>query len=135
MSIKEMIQEHPDVGADYNEALGEAVRHALYGAAITNACADACLAQVDEDRSECIRRCLDASDACTAFYRMASRRTGGNVAAIEAIGAATIIACEACHEICSMHEDDHCKRCTRMCEEVIADIRKALQVMTGSSKN
>ena len=132
MSIKEMIQDHPAVGDDYNEELGEAVKHAMYGAAIINSCADACLAEPNaSERAECIRRCLDASDACTAFYRMASRRTGGNVAAIKAIGAATIIACEQCYELCSMHDDAHCKRCARMCEEVIADVKKAVQLMAN----
>ena len=29
MSIKEMISEHPSVGADYNEQLAEAVKQAL----------------------------------------------------------------------------------------------------------
>ena len=86
MSIKEMIQDHPAVGSsggdDYNEQLGEAVKHAMYGAAIMNSCANACLAESNAaERTECIRRCLDASDACTAFYRIGSRRTGGNVPA------------------------------------------------------
>ncbi len=130
MSIKEMIQDHPQVGGDYNDALGEAVKHAMYGAAIMNSCADACLAESDaKERAECIRRCLDASDACTAFYRMASRRTGGNVTAIKAIGMATIVACEACLEHCSMHDDAHCKRCARMCNEVIRDVKAALETM------
>ena len=133
MSIKEMIQDHPAVGADYTEALGEAVKHAMYGAAIMNSCADACLAEDNaSERAECIRRCLDASDACTAFYRMGSRRTGGNVKAIKAQGAATIVACEQCHELCKMHDDAHCKRCTKMCEEVIADVKKALKEMDSS---
>ncbi|RDC60573.1 hypothetical protein HME9302_01784 [Alteripontixanthobacter maritimus] len=127
MSIKEMIQDHPAVGDGYNEQLGEAVKHAMYGAAIMNSCADACLAEDNaKERAECIRRCLDASDACTAFYRMGSRRTGGNVAAIKAIGAATIIACEQCLEHCSKHDDPHCTRCATMCREVIEDVTKAI---------
>jgi len=130
MSIKEMIQDHPAVGDDYNEQLGEAVKHAMYGAAIINSCADACLAEDNaKERAECIRRCLDASDACTAFYRIGSRRTGGNVATIKAAGAAAIIACEKCHELCKMHDDPHCKRCTTMCEEVIEDVKNAVQVL------
>ena len=130
MSIKEMIQDHPAVGSDYNDALGEAVKHAMYGAAIMNSCADACLAEGDiEERRECVRHCLDASDACTAFYRMASRRTGGNVPTIKAIAEATIMACEQCHEHCNKHDDAHCKRCATMCEEVIADVKKALTEM------
>ena len=130
MSIKEMISEHPQVGADYNDELGEAIKHAMYGAAIMNSCADACLAEDSvADRRQCVRRCLDASDACTAFYRMASRRTGGNVPAIKAMGEALIAAVEACHQDCSMHDDAHCKRCTRMCEEVLRDVKAALDVM------
>ena len=74
MSIKEMINEHPQVGDDYNDQLGEAIKHAMYGAAIMNSCADACLA-LDDDRAECIRRCLDASDACTATRRTLTRHT------------------------------------------------------------
>ena len=133
MSIKEMIQDHPAVGDDYTEALGEAVKHAMYGAAIMNSCADACLAEDNvATRRECVRRCLDASDACTAFYRMGSRRTGGNVKAIKAQGAATIIACEQCLEHCKMHDDAHCKRCSTMCEEVIRDVRTALKDMDSS---
>ena len=127
MSIREMIQEHPDVGDEYTAELGEAIKHAMYGAAIINSCADACLAEPDaKERAECIRRCLDASDACTAFYRVASRRTGENIPTVKAVGAACVIACEQCHALCSMHDDPHCKRCTRMCEEVIEDVKKAL---------
>ena len=134
MSIKEMIQDHPQVGDDYNPQLGEAVKHAMYGAAIINSCADACLAEADAaDRAECIRRCLDASDACTAFYRMGSRRTGRNVIAIRAMGMAAIVACEQCHDLCSMHEDRHCKRCAQMCSEVIEDVKKAVAAMKQES--
>ena len=132
MSIKEMISEHPQVGADYNDELGEAVKHTMYGAAIMNSCADACLAEGNvAERAECIRRCLDASDACTAFYRMASRRTGGNVAAIKAMGEAVIVAVEACHEHCSMHDDAHCKRCAQMCRECAEDCRKAAATISA----
>ena len=82
MSIKEMISEHPSVGADYNEQLAEAVKHAMYCAAICNSCADACSAE-DGDMAACIRSCSDCSDICTATYRVATRRTAGNVAVIE----------------------------------------------------
>ena len=130
MSIKEMIQDHPAVGADYTAELGEAVKHAMYGAAIMNSCADACLAEPNAgERAQCIRRCLDASDACTAFYRMGSRRTGGNVPAIKAMGAATVIACEQCLAECENHSDAHCTRCAKMCREVIEDVKKALHLM------
>jgi hypothetical protein len=128
-----MLKEHPLVGGDHDDQLGEAVKHAMYGAAIMNACADACLAEPDaEDRAECIRRCLDASDACTAFYRIASRRVGGHVRTIKAVGASAIIACEECHALCKEHEDAHCQRCARMCEEVIRDTKAAVQGLVDS---
>ena len=57
---------------------------------------------------------------------MGSRRTGQNVLAIRAQGLATIVACEQCHDLCSMHDDRHCRRCTQICEEVIRDIKAAL---------
>ncbi len=134
MSIKEMIKDHPQVGGDYNEQLGEAVKHTMYGAAIMNSCADACLAEPNAgERAQCIRRCLDASDACTAFYRMASRRTGGNVAAIKAMGEAVLVAVEGCHAECSMHEDAHCRRCERMYRECMEDCVKALEGMVEAA--
>ena len=34
--------------------------------------------------SACIRACSDCADICTATYRVATRRTAGNVAVIEA---------------------------------------------------
>ena len=73
MSIEKMISEHPDVGGDFNPALGLAVRHAMYCAAICNSCADACSAE-EMDMRQCIRLCMDCSDVCEATYRVASRR-------------------------------------------------------------
>ena len=79
MSIEAMISEHPDVVAsgNYNEALGLAVKHAMYCAAICNSCADACSAE-EMDMRQCIRTCMDCSDVCEATYRTATRRTGSN---------------------------------------------------------
>lgn len=128
MSIKEMISDHPQVGADYNEQLGEAIKHAMYGAAIMNSCADACNAE-DGDMARCIRLCSDASDACTAYYRIASRRTAGNVTLIKSLSEAVIIACKVCAEECAKHDNAHCKRCERMCREVVEDVSKAHESM------
>jgi len=126
MSIKEMIREHPDVGGDYNEALGEAVKHALYCAAICNSCADACSAE-EMDMRQCIRLCMDCSDLCTATYRVATRRTGQNVPVIAAMLEACITACEICAAECEGHDNPHCRRCAQMCRECAEDCRKALQ--------
>lgn len=128
MSIKEMIREHPQVGADYNEELGEAVKHAMYCAAICNSCADACSAEAMA-MEKCIRLCSDCSDICTATYRVASRRTAGNVAVLEAMLETCIEACNACEAECAKHDTPHCKRCAQMCRECADDCRKALETM------
>lgn len=125
MSIKEMIREHPAVGNGYNEQLAEAVRHAMYCAAICNSCADACSAE-DMDMARCIRLCSDCSDVCTMTYRVASRRTDENRQLIRSVLAVCIEACETCAEECEKHDTDHCRRCAKMCRECAADCRKAL---------
>lgn len=128
MSITEMIKDHPQVGADWNENLGEAVKHSMYCAAICNSCADACSAE-EMDMRDCIRLCLDCSDVCTTTYRVASRRTGGNVGVIEAMLSACIAACETCFDECRKHDNDHCRRCAQMCRECADDCLKALNGM------
>ena len=128
MSIKEMIREHPQVGADYNEELGEAVKHAMYCAAICNSCADACSAE-EMAMEKCIRLCMDCSDICTATYRVATRRTAGNVPVLKSMLQTCIDACEACEEECLKHENAHCRRCAQMCRECADDCRKALEKM------
>lgn len=128
MSIKEMIKEHPQVGSDWNEELGEAVKHAMYCAAICNSCADACSAE-EMDMRTCIRLCMDCADICTATTRVASRRTSGNVGVIESMLRTCIAACEACAEECEKHDTDHCRRCARMCRECADDCTKALEGM------
>ncbi|WP_308917342.1 four-helix bundle copper-binding protein [Jannaschia sp. LMIT008] len=126
MSIQKMIAEHPDVAGHLNETLGQAVRHAMYCAAICNSCADACAAEED-DRGECIRLCSDCSDICTATHRVASRRTGSNEAVLRAMLELCVQACETCAEMCARHDDDHCRRCAEMCRECASDCRKAAQ--------
>lgn len=128
MSIKEMIRDHPDVRDDYNEALAEAVKHAMYCAAICNSCADADLAE-DMDMSRCIRLCLDCSDVCTATYRVATRRTDHNVRVIRAMLEACITACETCAEECERHDHPHCQRCAKMCRECAESCRAALSTL------
>ncbi len=127
MSIEKMISEHPDVVASgaYNEALGHAVKHAMYCAAICTSCADACSAE-PMDMRQCIRLCMDCADVCEATYRVATRRTGRNVAVIHAMLSACVQACEICEAECAKHDNDHCRRCAQMCRECAEDCRKAL---------
>ena len=125
MSIKKMIQEHPDVGDDYNPALGLAVQHAMYCAAICNSCADACSAE-DMSMKRCIRLCMDCSDVCTATYRVAMRRTDHNRQLIRSMLATCIEACDICRAECEKHDTAHCRRCAQMCQECARDCREAL---------
>lgn len=125
MSIEKMISEHPQVGGDYNEALGLAVKHAMDCAAICNSCADACSAE-EMDMRRCIRLCLDCADVCTATYRTATRRTDENRQLIRSMLAVCIEACEICAEECEKHEHAHCRRCAQMCRECAEDCRTAL---------
>lgn len=128
MSIKEMIQEHPSVGEHYNESPAEAVKHAMYCAAICNSCADACSAE-EMDMARCIRLCMDCSDICTATYRVASRRTDENRQVIRTMLAICIEACETCAEECAQHDNAHCRRCAQMCRECADDCRTALETL------
>ncbi len=125
MSIQKMISEHPDVAGDENDALGDAVKHAMYCAAICNSCADACSAE-EMDMRRCIRLCSDCADVCTATYRVATRRTDENRQLIRTMLAACIEACETCEAECARHDNAHCKRCAQMCRECADDCRKAL---------
>lgn len=134
MSIEAMIAEHPQVGADYNESLGLAVRRAMLCSAICNSCADACIAgmkgpqdgRAGMDMSQCIRLCLDCSDVCQATARVAMRRTGHDRQLIRTMLAACIEACERCGEECARQEHAHCRRCAQMCRECADDCRAAL---------
>ncbi len=129
MSIAKMIASHPDVaeqdGGPFNEALAQAVKHAMYCAAICNSCADACAAE-SMDMRQCIRTCSDCADVCTATYRVATRRTGDNREVIRAMLQACIMACEICAAECEKHESVHCRRCADMCRECAADCKAAL---------
>ena len=133
MSIEAMISEHPQVGADYNESLGLAVRRAMLCSAICNSCADACIAEMKAgagmDMSQCIRLCLDCSDVCNAAARVAMRRTGHDRQLIRTMLAACIEACERCGAECARHDNPHCRRCATMCRECADDCLRALEVL------
>jgi hypothetical protein len=130
MSIEAMISEHPDVGADYNETLGMAVRRAMLCSAICNSCADACLAE-PMDMSQCVRLCLDCSDVCQATARLATRRTGDNRQLIRAMLATCAEACKICELECAMHDNAHCRRCAQMCRECHEACRDALEQLNA----
>ncbi|MFC2951906.1 four-helix bundle copper-binding protein [Marinicaulis aureus] len=127
MLVMDMIKNHPQVGDDFTEELGVAVRHAMYCAEICASCADACLAEsTAKDMRQCIRNCLDCSDICEATAKTGLRRTAQNIVVLRAQLQACILACEACAEECEKHDNQHCNRCGKMCRECTSDCRQAL---------
>ncbi|MFS0736342.1 four-helix bundle copper-binding protein [Sphingomonas sp. 1P06PA] len=125
MSIHKMIQSHPDVGADFNDALATAARHAMFCAVICTSCADACTAEA-MDTAQCVRTCSDCADICTATARVAVRRAGQNIFTMRALFEACIVACDICAEECARHDHEHCRQCAEMCRECARDCRAAL---------
>ncbi|MDX3911116.1 MAG: four-helix bundle copper-binding protein [Sphingobium sp.] len=125
MSIHKMISLHPEVAGNLNEDLATAVRHAMFCAAMCTSCADACAAE-DMDMRQCIRSCLDCADICAATAKVATRRTGENIAVLRAMLETCTRTCELCAEECARHEHEHCRLCADMCRECAEDCRKAL---------
>ena len=128
MSIAKMIAAHPDVAGNLNEPLAQAVRHAMFCAAICNSCADACVAE-RMDMRQCVRTCLDCADICEATYRVATRRTGSNEVVLREMLQLCITACDVCAEECARHDNDHCRRCAEMCRECADDCRAAVETL------
>ena len=128
MSIRKMIALHPDVvqSGHVNQALGDAVHHAMYCAKMCLSCADACAAE-DMDMKQCIRLCSDCADVCEATTRLGLRRTGQNQRLLIEMLELCARACEECAAECEKHDHDHCKLCALMCRECAADCRKAAE--------
>ena len=125
MSIEKMIQLHPAVGEDFNQALATAARHAMLCSLFCTSCADACSGE-PSDMTQCIRTCQDCADVCAATAHLGVRRTGENVAVLRAQIEACILACETCAAECDRHDHEHCRLCATMCRECAQDCRKAL---------
>lgn len=125
MSLKKMISLHPDVGADFNEVLALAARHAMLCSLMCTSCADACSAE-PMDMRQCIRTCLDCADICAATATLATRRTGQNAEVLRTMLDTCIHACETCAEECEQHDHEHCRLCAIMCRECARDCRAAV---------
>lgn len=128
MSIRKMIALHPGVvkSGHVNQALGDAVHHAMYCAKMCLSCADACAAE-EMDMRQCIRLCGDCADICEAATRLGLRRTGSNdhvlVELLELCGRA----CDECAAECERHDHQHCRLCAQICRECAADCRRAAE--------
>ena len=128
MSIRKMIALHPDVvkSGHVNQALGDAVHHAMYCAKMCLSCADACAAE-KMDMAQCIRLCSDCADVCEATTRLGLRRTGGNEGILAEMLRFCARVCDECAAECEKHDMEHCKLCAQMCRECAEDCRKAAE--------
>ena len=128
MSIRKMISLHPDVvkSGHVNQALGDAVHHAMYCAKMCLSCADACSAEA-MDMSQCIRLCNDCSDVCEATTRLGLRRTGSNPKILTEMLEFCARVCDECAAECEKHDHEHCRLCAQMCRECAEDCRKAAE--------
>src|SRR6478609_24177 len=97
MSIRKMIGFHPDVvrSGHVNQALGDAVHHAMYCAKMCLSCADACVAE-DMKMDQCVRLCSDCGDICDTTARLGARRTGANEHILVEMLELCARACEEC---------------------------------------
>lgn len=134
MSIRKMISFHPDVAKSghVNQALGDAVHHAMYCAKMALSCADACAAH-GTAMSQCYRLCSDVADVCEATTRLGLRRTGSNEHLLVEMLELCARACEECAAECEKHSHDHCKLCAQICRECAADCRRAAESITPTS--
>ncbi|MBA3669975.1 MAG: four-helix bundle copper-binding protein [Sphingomonas sp.] len=128
MSIRKMIALHPDVvkSGHVNQALGDAVHHAMYCAKMCLSCADACAAE-KMDMAQCIRQCSDCADVCEATTRLGLRRTGANESILAEMLRFCARVCDECAAECEKHDMEHCKLCAQMCRECAEDCRKAAE--------
>jgi len=131
VSIRKMISLHPDVmkSGHVNQALGDAVHHAMYCAKMCLSCADACAAE-EMDMDQCIRLCSDCADVCEATTRLGLRRTGYNEKLLIQMLELCAQACDDCAAVCEKHDNGHCKLCAQMCRECAADCRRAAESIT-----
>ena len=128
MSIRKMISLHPDVVASghTNQALGDAVHHAMYCAKMCLSCADACAAE-EMDMAQCIRLCSDCADVCEATTRLGLRRTGHNEKILTEMLEFCARVCDECAAECEKHDHEHCRLCAQICRECAADCRRAAE--------
>jgi hypothetical protein len=102
-------------------------------------CAQACIADADDDLSEqniaemvkCIRLCLDCADICAATLRVVSRQTDYDANLTRPLLEACVATCKSCGDECEHHAQMHehcrvcaeaCRRCEQACRQLVAAI-------------
>ena len=132
MTIREMIETHPQPTSLDRGALVRCIEECLDCAATCTSCADACLAENDvRELVRCIRLCLDCADVCDATGRVVTRQTAPDLSAVRATIEACAAACRACGDECERHAAHHehcricagvCRRCEQACDDLVAAI-------------
>lgn len=127
MQVQEIINTHPQVRGQTNDALIRCIEECYSCAQTCTSCADACLAEDNvKSLTQCIRLNLDCADVCSITGRIATRRTGFDEEMIRRMLHACAAACRLCAEECEkhagMHEHcricaDSCRRCMSACDE------------------
>lgn len=129
-TVTRMLASHPRPGRDLGRnRLEDCIAACFECAQACTACADACLSEEQvQDLVACVRRDLDCSDVALATGRLLSRLTAFDHAVARAMVEACAVACRACGDECSRHEDMHehcrvcadaCRRCEAACHEVM----------------
>jgi hypothetical protein len=133
VTIREMLQAHPQPAGGDLETRARCIEACLECAAACTSCADADLAESDVQMMvPCIHRCLDCADLCETTGRIVTRQTTPDVAVIRATVEACVAACRGSREECERHAAHHehcrlcaeaCQRCEQACGDFLASLR------------
>jgi hypothetical protein len=135
MHAQEMIETHPHVQGNTNDALVRCVEELSDCAQICTACADACLGEPSvAELVQCIRLNLDCADVCRATGALASRRTGSNELVLRTMLEACAETCRLCAAECARHagQHRHCEICAEACQRCEEACRRAAATITPS---
>jgi hypothetical protein len=130
---RQMVDSHPHA-LDVEAGVLAATIDAL------NDCTETCTADVDADLGEqdlpnmveCIRRCLNCADICTATTRVTSRQTEFDLDVTRPLLEACVAICKSCGDECERHAQMHehcrtcagaCRRCEQACRELLAVVK------------
>lgn len=132
MHVQQMVNTHPHVQGNTNNALIKCVEECYDCAQACTSCADACLGEdMVQSLAQCIRLNMDCADVCAATGSVATRRTGSNVEVIRLMLQACVASCRLCTEECEGHAKEHehcricaeaCRRCEKSCQEAVRSL-------------
>ena len=132
MTVREMIEAHPQPASVDRDALLRCIDECFDCAATCTSCADACLGEQDvQELVRCVRLNLDCADACAAAGRILTRQTAPDLGVVRGTIEACAAACRACGDECERHAAHHehcrlcahaCRRCEQACTELLATI-------------